>query len=197
MKNGVDFLKTGFRESFCYHLGYAVRMLLNKNLLLANSIRYPEHILFGEDTVIFPKSILYASKVMSINEICYNYRINPESISSRYDVNIAAELIYQHSLLTGIDLLKFSKEAKRTDIEISVALRQRAISHYINGFIIKLLRTSQQEKRNFYKIINNNRDILETVKPYFTKLNALICNRYIGYTLLSVISIAYKFKYKK
>lgn len=194
--NGVSFLKTGFKESFCYHLGFPWRMLFRREFLVGKSIKFAENILFGEETVIFPKSILYASKVISIADICYNYRINPESISSRYDANIPAELIYQHSFLTGLELLDFAFEAESIDNEISAALKDKAIRAYINGFIIKLLRTTNREKRAFFYKIRQNTAVLNMVKPHMNGLNRLICSRYIGYSLLYLLTAAYNIKKK-
>lgn len=194
--DGISFLKRGFKESFCYHMGYPWRMLLLKRHLIKHRLKFAEHILYGEETVIFPKSILFASKVMSIADIGYNYRINPESISSKYDASIPAELIYQHSLLTGLELLNFALEVDKIDTDISAALKSRAIKSYINGFIIKLLRTSNREKRAFYRIIKDNREVFNTAKPYMNRLNKLICSRFFGYYLLSTITVIYKIKQK-
>ncbi|MFR9627597.1 MAG: glycosyltransferase [Rikenellaceae bacterium] len=195
--DGVSFLKTGFRESFCYHLGFPWRMIFRRELLLDNFIRFAENILYGEETVIFPKSILFASRVLSITDLCYNYRVNPESISSRYDANIPAELIYQHSFLTGLELLQFAEEVRSIDSFISEALRAKAISSYINGFIIKLLRTSYKEKREFYRKIEENIEVLEAVEPHLNRLNRFVCNRYIGYYFLALLTIAYNIKRKR
>jgi glycosyltransferase involved in cell wall biosynthesis len=190
---GRKYIHTFFKNDFIYHLGYVWRQIYRTDYLREKDLYFPEKV-FWEDTVFMPKALFYADKVCSVDKICYQYRINPSSISGIYEKELRADMIFQFAFGAGKDLLDFSKEIQKIDEEIAKNLYEKAC-WYINSFLFRLLRTSSEQKKQFFQLVRSNGDTIKLLLPYMNHFNKTLC-RYpvIGYPISQVITPFYRMK---
>jgi glycosyltransferase involved in cell wall biosynthesis len=190
---GRQYIHRFFKNEFVYHLGYVWRQIYRTEYLREKELYFPEKV-FWEDTVFMPKALFYADKVCSVNKICYRYRINPSSVSSIYDKELKADLIFQFAFGAGKDLLDFSKEIQEMDQETAINLYEKAC-WYINSFVFRILRSNKNQKKQFFQLIRSNKADIKQLLPYMNGLNKILC-RYpaTGYTVSRFITPFYKFR---
>jgi len=190
---GKQYIHTFFKNDFIYHLGYVWRQIYRTDYLREKDLYFPEKV-FWEDTVFMPKALFYADKVCSVDKICYQYRINPSSISGIYEKELRADMIFQFAFGAGKELLDFSKEIQKTDEEIAKNLYKKAC-WYINSFLFRLLRTSSIQKKQFFQLVRSKRNTIKLLLPYMNHFNKTLC-RYpvIGYLISQVITPFYRMK---
>jgi len=191
--SGVQYVNTNFGEKFIYYLGYVWQSIYNREFLIRNNFFFPEN-LFWEDTVFPPKALLFASRVCSVKETYYQYRENPASVTGIYNRQYRADLIFQFAFNAGVDLLTFSKEIEQKDKRISEILYKKSI-WYFNSFTPKLLSALVEQKREFFRLVTNNKTVIEPIYSYITGINYFLI-RYpkIGLYVTLIISPLYKLK---
>lgn len=145
-QNGYNFVNSIFGDSFVNHSGYVWRYIYRTEYLRNNSLNFPEHV-FWEDTVFAPKSILCAKAILSIPNVCYNYRRHSNSISGRFHINYSGDSIAQMCFGAGGDLLTFSYTIDNENL--SKSFHNKAVS-MINQFSIFLLRTNHEQRKKFF-----------------------------------------------
>lgn len=195
LMDGYKFSNTMFGSELIYHLGYVWRQIYKRAFLCSNNIRFPENV-YWEDTVFMPKSLLLASKVKSIENSFYQYRINPESISGIYNKYFRADLIYQFSFNAGKDLLDFSKELDPSVNNYSNIMFSRSV-WYINEFSNKLIKAPINQISEFYKIIKVEKRFVDLLIPYMSNFNKwLIKNNFLGIIFLVCLKLMSKLKHR-
>lgn len=193
--SGVEYVENYFGDSFVYHLGYVWRCIYRTDYLLKNSLFFPENC-YWEDTVFFPKAILMANKVMSLNNIFYQYRVNENSISGNAN-KYKADRYFQFAFFAGKDLFDFSQDYMSKDEKIAQLLKVKAIG-YFNSFSKSLSLSSSSEKLKFYKLININKEIMQLVKPEISFRNRLLLISFFGFLLTFVFGLLFKLnEYRK
>lgn len=145
-QNGYYFVNSIFGDSFVNHSGYVWRYIYRTEYLRNNSLYFPEHV-FWEDTVFAPKSILCAKAILSIPNVCYNYRRHSNSISGRFHINYSGDSIAQMCFGAGGDLLTFSYTIDNENL--SKSFHNKAVS-MINQFSLFLLRTNHGQRKKFF-----------------------------------------------
>lgn len=195
LMDGYEFSSTVFGSELVYHLGYVWRQIYKRAFLNFKIIRFPENV-FWEDTVFMPKSLLLASKVQSVEESFYRYRINPESISGIYNKHFRADLIFQFSFNAGKELLDFSKELDPSVNDYSKILFLRSI-WYINEFSKKLIKAPISQISEFYKIIKLEKSFVVLLMPYMSNLNKwIIKNNLLGFIFLVFLKLMTNLKHR-
>lgn len=194
IKNGIDYVQTYFKNNFVYNLGYVWRCFYRREYLIKNKIYFPENELW-EDTEFFPKAILLAEKVQSIEDIVYNYRANIESISGTKN-RLKADQIFQFAFNAGFNLFSFSQEFKDIEQEIANDLEKKSI-WYFNSFVKPLSLTNFIEKRLFFKLVRKNKELIEKIYPYLSRRSRLIINPILGLIISIALKPAYMLKESK
>ena len=192
-QNGKDFVKSFFGDSFIYHLGYVWRCVYRTEYLKKNNFNFPENC-YWEDTVFFPKTILYADVVISSKKVFYKYRVNDNSISglkNKYN----AERYYQFSFVAGKELYDFSREYMQVDEELASALMKKSC-WYFNSFAKSLAFSNYTEKRRFYKLLRQNKAQIAGIMNFISPRNKILLIPFWGLLLSYLFKIAYSIKNK-
>lgn len=171
---GHDYALEVMKGALIYNLGFVWRMIFKTSYLKEHNFLFPEHV-FWEDTVFMPKALLYAPKLKSIEDSYYLYRTNPASVSGIFQKLYRADLIYQFAFVAGYDLMMFANELIIRDKELTESIHQKSLN-YINGFIISLLRTTHLEQTKFFVLIQQNKDFIQKLLPFMTRLNRFMCS---------------------
>ena len=183
--NGCEYIKQTFGEEYVYHLGYVWRQIYRNNYLKQLNVKFPEDSLW-DDTVMPPKSLIYAKKAKSLEKSYYQYRINSNSISGEYNKKYRGDLIYQWSFVAGKELYDFSKEINEFDKEIASWLNKKSM-FFFNGFTLKLIKAPFKEKMAFFYLLNENRAKVNQILPYLNLFNSVICRYYVIGILSSIL----------
>lgn len=189
--DGYSFVNKVFGDSIVYHMGYVVRFLYRTDYLRSHQLFFPEQV-HWEDTVFMPKSILLANRIVSVPQVFYAYRTNPDSISGVFGTAYPAKSIYDFSFCAGGDLLRFSEGVK--DGRLRNAFKNTAIQKYINGFAVHLFRTSKKERNCFFELIKKREEEVESLKQYMNPLNRVILIPLMGPLATNLMSRIYKIK---
>lgn len=134
---GIDFVQDKFGDTFVFHLGYVWRLLLRREYILETQLFFPEG-QYWEDTVYFPKAVLNASRVSSINILGYYYRKNSTSISGGKARSWSLEKIFDYCFKAGLGVYHYANELESQNRHLASVLREYAVSHYIMAFPLKL-----------------------------------------------------------
>ena len=192
-QTGKQYVKSYFGDSFIYHLGYVWRCIYRAEYLKKNNLVFPEDC-YWEDTVFFPKAILYAEEVVSLKKVFYKYRVNDDSISGKRN-KFRADRYYQFSFIAGKDLFDFSQEYMQVDEELASALKKKAI-WYFNSFVKALAFSTYTEKRRFYTILRQNKKQIARIMNFIFPRNRLLLNPFLGLILSYLFRIIYIIKGK-
>lgn len=190
--DGYSFVNRVFGESIVYHMGYVVRFLYRTDYLRSHQLLFPEQV-HWEDTVFMPKSILLSGRIASVPHVFYAYRVNPDSISGTFGRAYPAKSIYDYSFSSGPALLHFSEEIKEE--RLRTTMRNTAVQKYINGFAINLLRTSKQERKQFFRLIKEREEEVKPLKQYMNILNRVMLISLVGPLAANVMSRVYLMKH--
>ena len=128
------------------------RYVYSKDFLDNNNIYSPE-INMGEDVPYAFKALLLAKRVLLVNEVYYNYRINPNSLTGvrRLDPNV----LYEKCFLAArqvYDLLKYIPR-QYYDLIRDFKNMIRYIIYMYPEYYVKM---SKDEKKKFVCICRNN-----------------------------------------
>ena len=182
-------------ENLGYHLlGYAVRALFRTDFIKDNNIYFPENIYF-QDTVYFIEAITLSNRVRSLDNSYYRYRMNLSSVTSIFKNEIKGFLIFQYAFKAGGELNEFAKRIAEKDKIISNYLIRKSIWYY-DSFALQLIKTSTKEKRNFYKLVNANKDFLKDKVQQASQLTKLLLIPYLGFCLSVIAKPLYLLKNK-
>lgn len=188
--DGIAFVKHQFGDNFVYHAGYVWRFFYKTLFLKEKLLYFPERV-YWEDTVYMPKSLLSAQRVQSVSDVCYNYRRNASSVSGQYHKAYPADLICQMAFCAGRDLWEYADEVP--DDQIAESFRVKAKS-MINGFVLNLLRSTNDQRRKFYAIKRTYP--VKVLKEQMNTLSRLFLLPVIGPLSLRMASIVYNMKHK-
>lgn len=190
-QSGRDFVKSYFGDGLIYHLGYVWRCVYSTEFLLNKKLFFPENC-FWEDTVFFPKAILLAESVKSLNNVFYKYRVNEDSISGNNN-KYKADRYYQYAFLAGYDLYNFAEQYKQIDKNLANLLSIKAIE-YFNSFTKPLSLSSVSEKLKFYKLIDLDKVLKHSILNNLTFKNKLLLIPVFGLFLSLIFGLLFKLK---
>ena len=188
---GRDYIDIFFGNSFVHHLGYVWRCVYSTEFLLNKKLFFPENC-FWEDTVFFPKAILLAESVKSLNNVFYKYRVNEDSISGNNN-KYKADRYYQYAFLAGYDLYNFAEQYKQIDKNLANLLSIKAIE-YFNSFTKPLSLSSVSEKLKFYKLIDSDKVLKHSILNNLTFKNKLLLIPVFGLFLSLIFGLLFKLK---
>lgn len=194
-EEGRVFLEKVFGpDKIIYHMGYVVRFFYRTEFLRSHHLFFPENV-YWEDTVFMPKALVEAERAASTSEVLYNYWMNADSITSTFYTCYPANLIFDYTFCAGADLLSFSEEVK--DVTLRDIFRKTATKKYLNGFPIKLFRTSKSERKQFYALIKEMGYIVKPLRSEIHILGKLLLLPAIGPILTEAGSHIYRVTHKK
>ena len=191
--SGVEFVKSTFHhQNFCQYIrGYKWRVVFCKEMWIANDIRCIDGMNY-DDTIIVPKSIIFAQKIVAIDDVLYYYRQNTTSMTYTTAFVKKGDYIFEFAFLVGDETEKFYKLLQTIDIELSEVLYKHLQWRY-NNFVLDLIRTSRQQKRVFYQILRENALLVNKKKHWLNWSAKLLVSR-SGYILSIVGEWIYKLK---
>ena len=198
--DGITFLNVIFGNQIIYHLGYPYRCLYKRENLIRNSIRFPEGMLFGEDTTFMAEAICAAKRVACIPTCAYYYVKNPVSSSALLFQEMRGELIYQSCIQAGDMVVHLCENVRNSSPKLAVNIEAN-IPWFVNRLFIRLVKTNRQERRNFYDTMEGNiqTDNFASSHLSFAYMDAK--NRFVvkypscGIIWLNLLSVIYKMKH--
>lgn len=167
--NGNDWIKKQFGNKFIYYiLGFPVLYLFKNSYLKNKNILFPEGVFFQDTTFAFD-AIIHSNRMQSVNQSVYKYRYNEGSATSLYKQKPNAGLIYQYAFVAGDNVEQMAYRIQSINPEFSNVLYNLAKQYY-NSFVIKLFKSSTPIQKEFYALVEKNKDF---VMPLFSKMNYL------------------------
>lgn len=196
--NGIDWVKYEFADrDYCqYLLGYEWRAVYRKAFWKEKNIRCVDGMNY-EDTIIMMKAIVMSNAVASISDVLYNYRINSASITYRKDFVKRGDLIYEFAFKVGQEVEDFYRELEKIDEPISESLYRHLVQRY-NNFTFDLIRTPNEYKHEFYRLVSENRQYVNSKRHYLNWKSRILTHYYVGYPIACSLYYMYKaYKYLK
>ena len=198
---GADFLLDVFGDGVVYHLGYAVRAVYRRELLLENKISFPENLIYGEDTTFMAETCVCGQRVMAITDVLYNYHQREQSSSTQLMVDMNGERIYESIFVAGGLVYQLKERAAMYSERLAKAI-EKGLPWFVNRLFIRLVRTSRKERKMFYNCLFDKRIYANTppqeLFAYMDKKNSLIVRwPWLGKILLGVLSWLYYLKPKR
>ena len=68
--------------------------LFKRSFLIENSLSFPKGIGYEEDHLFFLEALLFAKKVMAVDDVFYAYRFRADSASKKYSVNQVKDALF-------------------------------------------------------------------------------------------------------
>lgn len=155
VQNGANFLMDVFGDGIIYHLGYAVRAVYRRLVLLEHNVRFPEHLIFGEDTTFMAEGVMCGERVMAVDDVLYNYRQEVATSSSAQLADMKGERIYESIFRAGELVVEMKNKALQISVPLAEAI-EKGLPWFVNRLFMRLVKTSANERRVFYNslIIN-------------------------------------------
>lgn len=197
-KEGVDFLIDIFGNGIIYNLGYVVRAIYSRSLLMEHKLLFPEGISYGEDTTFMAEAIAYAHYVISLEEGIYYYRQNEKSISRDLDTHWKALTIYQSVFIAGRLIIDLRNKVESLSLKLADNLNN-GLPWFVNSLFIKLCKSDAKERHKFFSVIRRDGKQIASSKrsvfDYFDTKNKFIC-KYpcLGECLLLFLGVFYRLK---
>lgn len=190
-ENGVEFVKTEFSDKdYCqYIMGYKWRAIFRTDTWKDRDIRCVSGMNY-DDTVIVPKAILLANKIVSMSDIFYNYRQNTNSMTYSSSFSKKGNYIFEFAFLVGDEIETFYHQLCNIDKCLSENLFRHLQRRY-NNFVLDLIRTPRQQKKIFYQTLKKYTVLVNNKKHWLNWSAKLLVSR-LGY----VLSIAGEWLYK-
>ena len=69
IQKGVDFFLDVFGNGLIYNLGFAWRAVYRRKVLMDKVVRFPEHLLYGEDTTFMAEGVMHGERVMALDDV--------------------------------------------------------------------------------------------------------------------------------
>ena len=192
--DGYEFAHKAFPGSIVKHMGLVWRFMYRTDYLRSNGFLFHEHS-HWEDTVFMPKTVISAQRIASVSDVFYAYRSNPDSISGVYRQTYPAQSMFDYSFCAGGDLILFSDEVK--DDSLKEVLRKTAISKYVNGIALQMLRSDGKERSLFYEIKKRRVDEVNSLKPFLNWKSRVILMPSVGPLVAALLSVFYKRTHKR
>ena len=117
VQSGENFLINTFADGIIYHLGYPVRTIYRRSVLLDYGIRFPEQLLYGEDTTFMAEAIMYSRRVTAISDVLYNYRQDVSTSSSAQLAEMKGERIFESIFSSGDLVLRLMEKASTVPLK--------------------------------------------------------------------------------
>lgn len=200
VSDGVRFLMNVFGEGLIYHLGYAVRAVYRRDLLLENKILFPENLIYGEDTTFMAEACVCGKRVMAITDVLYNYHQREQSSSTQLMVDMKGERIYESIFVAGGLVYQLKERATQYSDRLEKAI-EKGLPWFVNRLFIRLVRTSRKERKMFYKCLFDKR--INAITPpqqlfaCMDRKNSIIVRcPWLGKILLGILSWLYYLKPK-
>jgi len=179
--SGIDYIYNVFGETWLSHWDGSIWNRIHKKSFLEKyKIWFPEN-MYWEDVVYSLKTIIFSEKMMSIADSCYNYRENDNSTIKK-GLNYDMYCVFSASLILGKLIVDLANDVANIHQLTSVKLKEGGIWR-INTFIKPLLKAPFAEKKKFYEMLKEKKDLIDAVYPFFNKGN----KRIITYPHLSRI----------
>lgn len=194
VQKGVNFLLNIFGDGLIYHLGYPVRTVYRRSVLVEHGICFPEQLLYGEDTTFMAEGVMYGNRVKAISDVLYNYRQNVATSSSAQLVEMRGERIYESIFRAGELVVNLMGKAKEQSPKLVTAI-EKGLPWFVNRLFIRLVKTSAEERCEFYKSLKSNPNL--KLLSYMNSQNRLVV-KYptFGKVLLNTLACLYKLKYR-
>lgn len=193
---GPKFVYAVFGDEIVYHLGFVWRCLYRRQLLLENSIQFPEYTCW-QDTTYMAEAIMKADRVRGMNVNVYRYWHHDSSVCGSFSLGYSGVKIYQWSFNAGYLVLQLAKESKPLDSHYSNVFYQCAHTRYFNQLPIFLCRTSAKERTRFYQQIKLHSDRVAEVYPYLNRISKMLLQPVIGPLCAHILAGIYKLTHKK
>jgi glycosyltransferase involved in cell wall biosynthesis len=196
VSGGAQFLLDVFGDGLVYHLGFPWRAIYRRELLMSYEIRFPENVLYGEETTCMVDAVLCGKRVMAITDVLYNYHQREQSSSTQLMVDMNGERIYESIFVAGGLVYQLKERAAMYSERLAKAI-EKGFPWFVNRLFIRLVRTSRKERKMFYNCLFDKRIYANTHPQqffaYMDRRNSLIV-RYplLGKLLLDVLSAVYK-----
>lgn len=163
--SGIDYYEFDF--PFWKRLIEMWCRIYKRDFLIKNNLFFPEGIFF-EDATFTLKSILLSRRFQYINEIYYNYRINPESTMTRSISNDGKKMA---------DLIRFHIECiiEINQHNLSQKTKDEITGFYLNLFLnnrINVFYLTNKERVLFYQAAKNLK--LNIINKYLSSYKYII-----------------------
>jgi len=167
---GIEFVNVLFNSELT-KLSIVWNHIYRTDYLAENNFLSPE-INMGEDAPFAWRTLLFASKVMSISESCYVYRFNETSMTYEFKYKRPSlNKIYEKSILTSIALVELMHDLNHIDEKIVENL-YKAIEWNVNSFSTYLLKDYDlSDSKQVYLYFKSHGETIEALSEYFNKSN--------------------------
>lgn len=197
VQKGADFLMDVFGDGIIYHLGYAVRAVYRRQVLMDNGIRFPEQLIYGEDTTFMAMGVMCGEHVLAVNDVLYNYRQEVATSSSAQLVDMKGERIYESIFRAGELVVALKDQAAKISMSLANAI-ETGLTWFVNRLFIRLVKTNYIERCIFFQTLAmTDQEILKSIVKYMDKKNRFIVEYpLIGKYILNLLSFIYRVKHK-
>ncbi len=189
--NGREYLYSYWIDTFQYYLlGYMWRCITTKEIFMENVSIPAEGTNWGDTTPLF-KCVYAAQRVATTKKAFYNYRINELSVSGSAS-QYTAKTIFEFAFLIGKEVLDYGLSIKEDEI-----LSQKFINiakTYFNSFILKVIVAPYAEKRKFYTLVRQNKDMVESLLKLTSWKVRLFAHPIVGIVITSIMKPLYLLK---
>ncbi len=172
-------------------LGYEWRAVYNtqfwreKQIACVNGMNY-------EDTIIMFKAIVMSNRVASIPDILYNYRLNNGSITFNVNHIKKGEYIYEFAFGVGQEEESFYPDLVKIDVGLAGQFKQEIGRRY-NNFAFDLIRTTIDQKRIFYKLVKENKQLIVNKRLWLNYKSKILLSP-MGFLLSVLLEKIYRAK---
>lgn len=192
IQSGADFLMDVFGDGLIYYLGFAWRAVYSRKVLMDKDIRFPEHLLYGEDTTFMTEGVMYSQHVIAVDDVLYNYRQEVATSSSAQLADMKGERIYESIFRAGELVVELKNKALQISVPLAEAI-EKGMPWFVNRLFMRLVKTSAKERRVFYKLFVHSENV--RYFGYMNKMNRLVVKYpMLGKIALNVLSMVYKVK---
>lgn len=194
IQKGVDFFLDVFGNGLIYNLGFAWRAVYRRKVLMDKVVRFPEHLLYGEDTTFMAEGVMHGERVMALDDVLYNYRQEVATSSSAQLAEMKGERIYESVFRAGGLVLALKNQAESISMPLANAI-EKGLPWFVNRLFMLLVKTNAKERCEFYNTLIISTDI--HLQGHMNKMNRMVVKYpMMGRIILNVLSVVYKVKNK-
>lgn len=193
---GCQFLNEVFGQQIIFNLGYPVRCIYKRSILIDNNIRFLEGVSYGEETTFMAEAIICSNRVMSITNALYIYRQHEQAVTSKLEKRGNGMLIYQSIIVAGNLVIQLADKADSYSSELAENIRI-GIPWFVNRLLMRLVRTAKEERTVFYKALKSNPSVVKPLRPYVNFINRMaLVQPYVGPIYVECCALYYSLKHK-
>jgi glycosyltransferase involved in cell wall biosynthesis len=193
VQNGVDFLLDVFGDGIIYHLGYAVRAVYRRQVLMEHDVHFPEHLIYGEDTTFMAEGVMCGKRVMAVEDVLYNYRQEVATSSSAQLAEMKGERIYESIFCAGELVVALKDKAAAISATLANAI-EKGLPWFVNRLFMRLVKTSAKERREFYNSLKIN-TTSHCLQSHMNRMNRFVVKYpLMGKIMLNILAVVYKVK---